>query len=143
MRYLKYAGLCAAGFFTEYLLSVVIAAFLIFPPLYVFGVLPCCILLGKIHCCYTQCIHNHLYKPLAVYCITALGLPILLGAVGAFLSVAFPGLITPRVSGSEWYSDVFTVFLFLGAILLNTLIISLSGAHHIYKKRIRERELTQ
>ena len=36
MKYLKYAGLCAAGFFTEYLLSVVFSAFVtllvLYPP---------------------------------------------------------------------------------------------------------------
>ena len=60
MKYLKYSGICAAGFFTEYFMSAVIAAFLVFPPLYVFGVLPCCILAGKIHCFYTSHISNFL-----------------------------------------------------------------------------------
>lgn len=143
MKYLKYTGLCAAGFFTEYLLSVVIAAFLVFPPLYVFGVLPCCILSGKIHRCYTDRIRNCLCASLVVYCITALGFPVMVGAAGAFISIAFPELITPRVPGSEWYSDAFAAFLFLGAILLNTLIILLSGAHYIYRQRMHERELMQ
>lgn len=137
MKYLKYAGICAAGFFTEYFLSAVIAAFLVFPPLYVIGVLPCCILAGKIHCFYTSRISNFLRAPLAAYCITALGLPILLGAAGAFTSVAIPELITPRVPGSAWYPDAFAALLFFGGILLNTLIISLSGARHIYKERMK------
>lgn len=134
MKYLKYAGICAAGFFTEYFMSAFIAAFLVFPPLYVFGVLPCCIPAGKIHCFYTSRISNFLRAPLATYCITALGLPVLLGAAGAFTSVAFPELITPRVPGSAWYPDAFAALLFFGGILLNALIISLSGARHIYNK---------
>ena len=137
MKYLKYAGICAAGFFTEYFLSAFIAAFLVFPPLYVFGVLPRCILAGKIHYFYTSRISNFLRAPLAAYCITALGLPVLLGAAGAFTSVAIPELLTPRVPGSAWYPDAFAALLFFGGILLNTLIISLSGARHIYKERMK------
>ncbi len=136
MKYLKYAGICAAGFFTEYFLSAVIAAFLVFPPLYVFGVLPCCILTGKIHCCYTSRISNFPRALLAAYCITALGLPVLFGAAGAFTSVAIPELLTPRVPGNAWYSDAFAALLFFGGISLNTLIISLSGARH-YKERMK------
>lgn len=137
MKYLKYVGFCATGFFTEYFLSAFIAAFLVFPPLYVIGVLPCCILTEKIRCFYTSRISNFLRAPLAAYCITALGLPVLLGAAGAFTSVTFPELITPRVPGSAWYSDAFAALLFFGGILLNTLIISLSGARHIYKERMK------
>ncbi len=47
MKYLKYAGLCAAGFFTEYLLSVVFSAFVTLLVLYPAAAIPCGILSGK------------------------------------------------------------------------------------------------
>lgn len=46
MKYLKYAGLCAAGFFTEYLLSVVFSAFVTLLVLYPATAIPCGILSG-------------------------------------------------------------------------------------------------
>ena len=49
MKYLKYAGLCAAGFFTEYLLSVVFSAFVTLLVLYPAAAIPCGILSGKLH----------------------------------------------------------------------------------------------
>ena len=54
MKYLKYAGLCAAGFFTEYLLSVVFSAFVTLLVLYPATAIPCGILSGKLHVFYTK-----------------------------------------------------------------------------------------
>lgn len=72
MKYLKYAGLCAAGFFTEYLLSVVFSAFVTLLVLYPAAAIPRGILSGKLHVFYTKRIRNELSMPLVVYCITAL-----------------------------------------------------------------------
>ena len=72
MKYLKYAGLCAAGFFTEYLLSVVFSAFVTLLVLYPATAIPCGILSGKLNVFYTKWIRNELSMPLVVYCITAL-----------------------------------------------------------------------
>lgn len=72
MKYLKYSGLCAAGFFTEYLLSVVFSAFVTLLVLYPAAAIPCGILSGKLHTFYTKRIYNELGMPLVVYCITAL-----------------------------------------------------------------------
>ena len=82
MKYLKYAGLCAAGFFTEYLLSVVFSAFVTLLVLYPAAAIPCGILSGKLHVLYTKRICDELSMPLVVYCITAMGLPVLAGAAG-------------------------------------------------------------
>ena len=73
MKYLKYAGLCAAGFFTEYLLSVVFSAFVTLLVLYPVAAIPCGILSGKLHAFYTRRICSELCMPLVVYCITAGG----------------------------------------------------------------------
>lgn len=54
MKYLKYAGLCAAGFFTEYLLSVVFSAFVTLLVLYPAAAIPRGILSGKLHVFYTK-----------------------------------------------------------------------------------------
>ena len=73
MKYLKYTGLCAAGFFTEYLLSVVFSAFVTLLVLYPAAAIPCSILSGKLHAFYTKGICCELCMPLVVYCITAGG----------------------------------------------------------------------
>ena len=72
MKYLKYAGLCAAGFFTEYLLSVVFSAFVTLLVLYPAAAIPCGILSGKLHVFYTKRIRNELSMPLVVYSICLL-----------------------------------------------------------------------
>lgn len=101
MKYLKYAGLCAAGFFTEYLLSVVFSAFVTLLVLYPAAAIPCGILSGKLHVFYTKRIRDELSMPLVVYCITALGLPVLAGAAGVYINISAPELLTPNISSME------------------------------------------
>ena len=95
MRYLKYAGLCAAGSLTETFLSVVFSAFITLLVLYPVVAIPCSILSGNLHAFYTNRITKALDMPLTAYCVTALGLPVLLGATGVYINAAMPELVTP------------------------------------------------
>ena len=135
MKYLKYAGLCAAGFFTEYLLSVVFSAFVTLLVLYPAAAIPCGILSGKLHVFYTKRIHNELSMPLVVYSITALGLPVLAGAAGVFINISAPELLTPNISSMEGSYAGLVKLLIFAAVLVNTIIITASGAYNVYKEQ--------
>ena len=138
MKYLKYAGLCAAGFFTEYLLSVVFSAFVTLLVLYPAAAIPCGILSGKLHVFYTKRIRNELSMPLVVYSITALGLPVLSGAAGVFINISAPELLTPNISSMEGsYAGLLLIF---AAVLVNTIIITASGAYNVYKEQKNEQQ---
>ena len=89
MRKLKYAGLCAAGFFLELGVSFGLA-FLVFY-MFVFSLLisiPTCILIGKAHFYISRKIRNELGLRPVVYFIFAMALPVLVGVVGAFIGLA-------------------------------------------------------
>ena len=136
MRYLKYAGLCAAGFFTEFLLSVVYSAFITLLMLNPVAAIPCCILSGKTHAYYTERIRNDLHMPLVMYCIIALVLPVLVGAAGVYINVAMPETIAPNINSMEGSYAGFAKLLIFTAVLVNAIIITASGVYNVYKERI-------
>lgn len=139
MKYLKYAGLCAAGFFTEYLLSVVFSAFITLLVLYPAAAIPRCILSGKLHTFYTKRIRSELRMPPVVYCITALGLPVLAGAAGVFINISAPELLTPNNNMEGSYAGLVKLLIFT-AVLVNTIIITASGAYNVYKEHKNEQQ---
>ena len=134
MRFLKYAGICAAGFFTEYLLSAVFSAFLAFLVLYPAAAIPCCILSGKIHAYYTKRIRDELHMPLVGYCVTALALPLLAGAAGLYIGMNKPEIIMPSINSTAGSYAGIVIFLVFGAIMVNAVIMTASGAYHVYKE---------
>lgn len=140
MKYLKYAGLCAAGFFTEYLLSVVFSAFITLLVLYPAAAIPCGILSGKLHTFYTKRIYNELRMPLVVYCITALGLPVLTGAAGVYINLSAPELLTPNINSMEGSYAGLVKLLIFTAVLVNAIIITASGAYNVYKEQKNEQQ---
>lgn len=136
MRKLKYAGLCAAGFFLELGVSFGLA-FLVFY-MFVFSLLisiPTCILIGKAHFYISRKIRNELGLRPVVYFISAMALPVLVGVVGAFIGLAYPELLTGDIKNSisAGFAGFGRYIIVLGSAL-NTMITSSSGAYFIHKE---------
>lgn len=137
MKYLKYAGLCAAGFLLEAAMGAALA-FLVFY-MFIFCLLvtvPTCILLGKAHMFFSLKIRIDLGVSPVVYYVVGMGLPVLLWVVASVIGITFPELLTDgKVNSlSEGFAGLIKLFVFLGAAL-NSMITAGSGAYFIYKER--------
>lgn len=78
--------------------------------------------------------------PLVVYCITALGLPVLAGAPGVYINISAPELLTPNISSMEGSYAGLVKLLIFAAVLVNTIIITASGAYNVYKEQKNEQQ---
>ncbi len=137
MKYLKYAGLCAAGFLLEAAMGAALA-FLVFY-MFIFCLLvtvPTCILLGKAHMFFSRKIRIALGASPVVYYVVGMGLPVLLWVGASVIGITFPELLTDgKVNSlSEGFAGLIKLFVFLGAAF-NSMITAGSGAYFIYKER--------
>lgn len=137
MKYLKYAGFCAAGFLLEAATGAALA-FLVFY-MFIFCLLitvPTCILLGKAHMFFTLKIRSELGACPVVYYVVGMGLPVLLWVGAAVIGITFPELLTDgKVNSlSEGFAGLIKLYVILGAAL-NSMITTGSGAYFIHKER--------
>lgn len=137
MKYLKYAGLCAAGFLLEAAMGAALA-FLVFY-MFIFCLLvtvPTCILLGKAHMFFYRKIRIDLGVSPVVYYVVGMGLPVVLWVGASVIGITFPELLTDgKVNPlSEGFAGLIKLFVFLGAAF-NSMITAGSGAYFIYKER--------
>ena len=119
---------------------MVFSAFVTLLVLYPAAAIPCGILSEKLHVLYTKRIRDELSMPLVVYCITALGLPVLAGDAGVFLNISAPELLTPNISSMEGSYAGLVKLLIFAAVLVNTIIITASGAYNVYKEQKNEQQ---
>ena len=139
MRYWKYAWLCAAGFSVELFVSA-LAAFMAFALL---GVIPLYLVIAVAICIPVGMAHDSLLKktcglglPPVVYYITAMALPLLLGNVGVFLIIFFPGLFS---RGEGDFGGLLWI-VYLAALGLNTLLSTVGGVYFHYRGLKNERQ---
>lgn len=137
MKYLKYAGFCAAGFLLEAATGAALA-FLVFY-MFIFCLLitvPTCILLGKAHMFFTRKIRSELGACPVAYYVIGMGLPVLLWVGAAVIGITFPELLTDgKVNSlSEGFAGLIKLYVILGAAL-NSMITTGSGAYFIHKER--------
>lgn len=142
MRYLKYAGLCAAGHLLEATICAALA-FLVFY-MFVFCLLitvPTCVLLGKSHMFFTRKIRSELGACPVAYYVIGMGLPVLLWVGAAVIGITFPELLTDgKVNSlSDGFAGLIKLFLFLGASL-NAMLTTASGAYFVYKEQKNEQQ---
>ena len=142
MKYLKYAGFCAAGFLLEAATGSALA-FLVFY-MFIFCLLitvPTCILLGKSHMFFTRKIRSELGACPVAYYVIGMGLPVLLWVGAAVIGITFPELLTDgKVNSlSDGFAGLIKLFLFLGASL-NAMITTASGAYFVYKEHKNEQQ---
>lgn len=137
MKYLKYAGFCAAGFLLEAATGAALA-FLVFY-MFIFCLLitvPTCILLGKAHLFFSRKIRSELGACPVVYYFVGMGLPVLVWVGAAVIGITFPELLTDgKVNSlSEGFAGLIKLYIILGAAL-NSMITTGSGAYFIHKER--------
>lgn len=137
MKYLKYAGFCAAGFLLEAATGAALA-FLVFY-MFIFCLLitvPTCILLGKAHLFFSRKIRSELGACPVVYYFVGMGLPVLVWVGAAVIGITFPELLTDgKVNSlSEGFAGLIKLYVILGAAL-NSMITTGSGAYFIHKER--------
>lgn len=137
MKYLKYAGFCAAGFLLEAATGAALA-FLVFY-MFIFCLLitvPTCILLGKAHLFFSRKIRSELGACPVVYYFVGMGLPVLVWVGAAVIGITFPELLTDgKVNSlSEGFAGLIKLYIILGATL-NSMITTGSGAYFIHKER--------
>lgn len=137
MKYLKYAGFCAAGFLLEAATGAALA-FLVFY-MFIFCLLitvPTCILLGKAHLFFSRKIRSELGACPVVYYFVGMGLPVLVWVGAAVIGITFPELLTDgKVNSlSDGFAGLIKLYIILGAAL-NSMITTGSGAYFIHKER--------
>ena len=64
----------------------------------------------------------------------------LAGAAGVFINISAPELLTPNISSREGsYAGLVKLLIFV-AVLVNTIIITASGAYNVYKEQKNEQQ---
>lgn len=139
MRYWKYAGLCAGGSLTELVVSA-LAAFMAFALL---GVVPLYLVIAAAICIPVGMAHDSLLKKVcrlgmrpAVYYITAMALPLLIGNAGVFVIIFRPEVFS-RAEGD--YGGLLWI-VYLAALGLNTFLSTVGGVYFHYRGLKNERQ---